>query len=60
MTGKCIFGKDNCWFLHDKKEVLIEADNTEKMIQYNQDVFDKLFNMMEKITERIVLMENVL
>ena len=39
---------------------MIEADKTDKIIQCNQDVFDKLFNMMEKITERIVLMENVL
>ena len=60
MTSKCIFGKEKCWFLHDKQEVLVEAEKTEKIIQYNQDVFDKLFNMMEKITERIVLMENVL
>ena len=58
--GKCIFGKDNCWFLHDKQEVFIETDKTDKIIQYNQDVFDKLFGMMEKITERIVLMENVM
>ena len=40
--------------------MLIEADKTDKIIQYNKDVFDKFVNMIEKITEWSVLMENVL
>ena len=32
----------------------------EQIIKYNQEVIEKLFNMMEKMTERIVQMENII
>ena len=37
-----------------------EEDKNEKQIKYNQEVFDNLFGMIEKITDRIILMENVI
>ena len=48
--GLCMFSDETCWFVHD----------TDKEIKYNQEVFDKLFGMIEKMSERIVQMENVL
>ena len=42
-----------CWVVH-------ETDKNEKIIQNNQEVFETLFNMMEKMTERIVQMETVI
>ena len=33
-----MFGEDKCWFVH-------ETDNSEKMIQNNQEVFERPFNM---------------
>ena len=53
LYGTCMFGEDKCWFVH-------EAEKSEKIIQNNQEVFEKLFNMMEKMTERIVQMETVI
>ena len=53
LYGTCMFGEDKCWFVH-------ENDKNEKIIQNNQEVFEKLFNMMEKMTERIVQMETVI
>ena len=65
----------NCWFTPDEKQTSIENDSDEKngdeidhpkkekekeKIHYNQEVFEKLFGMIEKITERIIIMENVI
>jgi hypothetical protein len=53
LYGACMFGDDRCWFVH-------ETETNDKMIQNNQEVFEKLFQMMEKMTERIVQMESVI
>ena len=45
--GLCI----NSSFIFKMRNVLIEADKTDKIIQYIKDVFDKFVNMIEKITE---------
>jgi hypothetical protein len=52
LYGTCMFGEDKCCFVH-------ETDKNEKIIQNNQEVFEKLFNMKEKKKERIVQMETV-
>ena len=46
--GSCMFNDKTCWFLHDTNQVISEGDNQEKRINYNQEVFDKLFDMMKK------------
>ena len=51
--GTCMFGEDNCWFVH-------EAYKDEKNNQNNQEMFERLFKMMEKMTERIVQMETII
>ena len=60
MHGSCRYSGETCWFLHDSEKVMPEEENNDKQINYNQEVFDKLFVMIEKITERIVLMETVI
>ena len=40
-----MFGKDNCWFIHDRQEAVIEGAKSEQILRNNQEVF----NMMEKL-----------
>ena len=42
------------------KENVYEGEKSEQIINYNQEVIEKVFNMMEKMTERIVQMENII
>ena len=37
-----------------------ETDKIDKMIQNDQEVFERLFHIMEKMTEGIVQMESVI
>ena len=37
-----------------------QEDKNEKQINSNHDVVDKLFGMIEQMTKRMVLMENVI
>ena len=55
-NGTCRYGIELCWFEHESNERMSE---NERSINYNQEVFEKIFNMMEKITERVVLVENI-
>ena len=50
-NGACIFGSHNCWFIHDDKEVTFESDKT------LNEVNEKVYGMMEKMTERILLID---
>ena len=68
-SGTCKYGRDKCWFRHcdteesiknKNKENMNEAEKSEQIIEYNQEVIEKLFNMMEKMSERIVQMENII
>ena len=56
-NGKCRFGELLCWFNHDvtTKDVV----EPEKTTTYHQEVFDKLFGMIENISERVVHIETV-
>ena len=42
------------------EKVMPEKDKNGKQINYNQEGFDQLVGMIEKLTERIILMENVI
>ena len=50
-NGECKYGEIYCWFKHEKKEVS-ENDTIEK-----NEVVQKIFEVMEKITERITKLE---
>ena len=56
-NGTCRYGHELCWFEHESNE---RMSHNERRINYNQEVFEKIFSMMEKITERVVLVENVI
>lgn len=43
---------DNCWYMHDDIENVVENENE------NQELFGKIFDMMEKFTQRIADIEN--
>ena len=45
LNGTCRFGKINCWYNHEN-------------VNENEEVFVKLFDMMEKFTQRIVKIKN--
>ena len=53
--GTCIFGSLNCWFIHDDKEAAYESDKT--LIKEHNEVIEKVFEMMEKMTERILIID---
>ena len=47
----CLYGAEKCWFQHN------EHEDHKKYQNQNQDITEKLFNMMEKFTERIIIIE---
>ena len=50
-NGKCTFGNEKCWFNHEGQKSTKENENE------NYNVVQRIFIMMEKMTERIVRME---
>ena len=56
--GTCKIGVTKCWFIHNDREM----DNGNYIIENthdkNQEMIEKLFDMVEKFTERIVHLEN--
>ena len=48
----CYF-EEKCWFLH-----VLNGDEIEYQNGKNQDYLEKLFNMVENFTNRIILLEN--
>ena len=51
--GNCKFGKLKCWFRHPEIEF-----NNENGENRNQNIIEKLFDMVEKFTSRIAELEN--
>ena len=49
--NSCKYGAKKCWYRH-KSQTSNEENN------FHEDVIEKLFNMMEKFTERILSLEN--
>ena len=59
--GNCKFGKLKCWFRHPEIEFNDEnSENVENRNQNNgnQNIIEKLFDMVEKFTSRITELEN--
>ena len=50
-SSSCKYGAQNCWYRHNS-----QTNNKENNV--NQEVIEKLFNMMEQFTERIFNLEN--
>ena len=54
MKDQCIYGSQGCWFRHEKSEAVdSDASSNDK-----NEVIEKMFGMLEKITKRIVQIEN--
>ena len=51
----CMFGKDNCWFVQDDRSNNQVDENDRNL---NEKFFEKVLNMMEKMSESILQMEN--
>ena len=54
-NGSCHFGEEKCWFKHEggKQEM-------EEIYEENPEIITKMFDMMEKFTERFEFIENQL
>ena len=51
LNGECPYNR-NCWYKHE--EIKDQTDDQNG----NQELFNKIFDMMEKFTHRIVTIEN--
>ena len=51
--GKCIFGSRYCWFIHENHE----SEIIDESIKDNSGVLQKVFGMLEVMTERIIKIE---
>ena len=60
LNGTCHFGSENCWFRHNDSKLKNTNEKDEKNIDNNQEVLEKLFEMMEKFSDRIVHIESIL
>ena len=49
----CIYGEEICWFKHEN----IKSRNEDENIANNENMIKKLIQMMEKITERMLIIE---
>ena len=62
LKGTCRFGAKKCWFNHSDNEITYtsgnENENGENLQNMNQEMMEKLFEMMEKFTQRIIQIEN--
>ena len=55
MNGACSYTPNSCWFKHEETNTE-NTDNRQNIM--NENITEKLFNMMEKIVERLADLEN--
>ena len=60
MKGECKYSEDKCWFKHQSisKENTNKTETIEKNTNEEIIVLKKLLDMVEKITERVLIIEN--
>ena len=56
--GKCKFGSRYCWFIHERHGNDLQSEESDEGVKEQSDVMQKVFGMLEKMTERIIDMEN--
>ena len=56
-NGICIYGFQKCWFRHENKQAKNKNETDEKDIKENKEVTQKMFEMMETITQRVIQIE---
>ena len=63
-NGRCYYDSNNCWFHHEDilanqgDQEIIESMDVDENEQKNGVMLQKLFEMVEKYTQRIILLEN--
>ena len=58
-NGSCKYGDERCWFKHTDQTKMKENEETETIFNEKNEVVQKLFMMMEKMTEQIFQMEMI-
>ena len=53
-NANCKYGDKLCWFSHDERN---QIDNDETISKDKKDVLQRIFEVMERMTERIVELE---
>ena len=61
-NGTCWFGNNNCWFIHEEVNESEKVRKYEELTKDNEviekdEVVQRLFQMMEKLTERMFQIE---
>ena len=62
-NGTCQYGSENCWFKHNDLLINDEINEVHEQMDIvendeKSEMMQKLFEMVEKYTERIILLEN--
>ena len=57
-NGMCHFGSSKCWYNHIEEEDMNENEDIELVNDKNQKVIEKLFDIVDKFTQRILHLEN--
>ena len=58
ISGTCKYGTENCWFNHGERENTSKNEINEKL-NGNEELIEKIFQMMEKISQQIVEMKEL-
>jgi hypothetical protein len=56
MNGACQYGNTNCWFKYKIEKYNTKEQNESDKIEHNK-VVEKLFDIVEKVTERLAKLE---
>ena len=56
--GACQYGDTNCWFKHNIEKYYTKGQKECESIEYNE-VVKKLFDIVEKVTERFAKFEKI-
>jgi hypothetical protein len=55
--GKCKYESKYCWFIHESNGNVLHSDTNNEVIKEQSDVMEKVFGMLEIMTERIMKIE---
>ena len=55
-TNTCKYGSERCWFHHGD---LIDTTKDKNSKNVNEELIEKIFQMMEKFTQQIVNMKEI-
>ena len=56
LQGTCWFDETKCWFTHDDTKESDKSENDKEKTE-KKEIMEKIFNMMETFTKRIMKIE---